>query len=58
MRTGVSGSVRLRPGDEDNEEEEEKMTMMMKYMKHKKKNLERGEKEGRNEGFVGMRVVV
>jgi hypothetical protein len=59
VRTGVSGSVRLRPGDEDNEEEEEeeKMTMMMKYMKHKKKNLERGKKEGRNGGLVGMRVV-
>ncbi len=47
MRTGVSGSVRLRPGDEDNEEEEEeeKMRMMMKYMKHKKKIWKEGKKK-------------
>jgi hypothetical protein len=29
VRTGVSGSVRLRPGDDD---DEEKMTMMLKYI--------------------------
>ncbi len=30
MRTGVSGSVRLRPGDDD--DDEDKMTMMLKYI--------------------------
>ncbi len=34
MRTGVSGSVRLRPGDDDDDDDddEEKMTMMLKYI--------------------------
>jgi hypothetical protein len=34
VRTGVSGSVRLRPGDDDDDDDddEEKMTMMLKYI--------------------------